>query len=119
MRNIKESTGCTACPLSRRRFLAAGCAGALGALAPKGLFPATGRADKMRVRIIYALHGIIQPGPDWPNVGFNFAPVMDGITTALAKNFPELNEAARKEVADFLNALDDHDDVHRVYAAMR
>jgi len=37
----------------------------------------------------------------------------------LAKNFPELNEAARKEVADFLNALDDHDDVHRVYAAMK
>ncbi len=37
----------------------------------------------------------------------------------LAKSFPELTEAARKEVADFLNALDDHDDVHRVYAAMR
>src|SRR6202142_1467594 len=37
----------------------------------------------------------------------------------LAKNFAELNEAARKEVADFLNALDDHDDVHRVYAAIR
>jgi YebC/PmpR family DNA-binding regulatory protein len=37
----------------------------------------------------------------------------------LAKNFPALDEAARKEVADFLTALDDHDDVHRVYAAMR
>ena len=37
----------------------------------------------------------------------------------LAKNFTELGDAARKEVADFLNALDDHDDVHRVYAAMR
>ena len=37
----------------------------------------------------------------------------------LAKSFPELSEPARKEVADFLNALDDHDDVHRVYAAMR
>ena len=37
----------------------------------------------------------------------------------LAKNFPELNETARKEVTDFLNSLDDHDDVHRVYAAMR
>jgi YebC/PmpR family DNA-binding regulatory protein len=37
----------------------------------------------------------------------------------LAKSFPELGEAARKEVVDFLNALDDHDDVHRVYAAMR
>lgn len=37
----------------------------------------------------------------------------------LAKNFPELSEAHRKEVGDFLNALDDHDDVHRVYAAMK
>src|SRR5262245_60545645 len=37
----------------------------------------------------------------------------------LAKNFPELRDAARKEVTDFLNALDDHDDVHRVYAAMK
>jgi transcriptional/translational regulatory protein YebC/TACO1 len=37
----------------------------------------------------------------------------------LAKNFPELSEAARKDVVNFLNALDDHDDVHRVYAAMR
>jgi YebC/PmpR family DNA-binding regulatory protein len=37
----------------------------------------------------------------------------------LAKNFTELNDAARKEVVDFLNALDDHDDVHRVYAAMK
>jgi YebC/PmpR family DNA-binding regulatory protein len=37
----------------------------------------------------------------------------------LAKNFPEINEAARKEVVDFLNKLDDHDDVHRVYVAMK
>jgi YebC/PmpR family DNA-binding regulatory protein len=37
----------------------------------------------------------------------------------IAKNFTELNEAARREVADFLNALDDHDDVHRVYVALK
>src|SRR5262245_13898151 len=36
----------------------------------------------------------------------------------LAKNFTDLSESARKEVTDFLNALDDHDDVHRVYAAI-
>jgi YebC/PmpR family DNA-binding regulatory protein len=35
------------------------------------------------------------------------------------KNYPEISETARKEVTDFLNALDDHDDVHRVYVAMR
>src|SRR5213593_3812062 len=37
----------------------------------------------------------------------------------LAKNFPELSASDRKDVTDFLNALDDHDDVHRVYAALR
>jgi len=37
----------------------------------------------------------------------------------LAKNFPEISETARKEVVEFLNKLDDHDDVHRVYAAMK
>lgn len=35
----------------------------------------------------------------------------------VGKNGPQLNEAQRKEVAEFLNAIDDHDDVHRVYAA--
>jgi len=37
----------------------------------------------------------------------------------IAKSYPDLDEKARKEVVDFLNELDDHDDVHRVYAAMR
>jgi YebC/PmpR family DNA-binding regulatory protein len=37
----------------------------------------------------------------------------------VAKNFTELDPAGRKEVTDFLNALDDHEDVHRVYAAMK
>ena len=37
----------------------------------------------------------------------------------VAKNFVDLSEAARNEVSTFLNALDDHDDVHRVYAAFR
>jgi YebC/PmpR family DNA-binding regulatory protein len=37
----------------------------------------------------------------------------------LAKSFPDLGEPARKDVTDFLNALDDHDDVHRVYAAVK
>jgi len=37
----------------------------------------------------------------------------------IAKNFTELEPAARKEVTEFLNALDDHEDVHRVYAALK
>jgi YebC/PmpR family DNA-binding regulatory protein len=37
----------------------------------------------------------------------------------VAKSFTDLSEAARKEVGEFLTALDDHEDVHRVYAAMK
>lgn len=35
------------------------------------------------------------------------------------KNFPELNEAQRVETGDFLQSLEDHDDVHRVWAAVK
>jgi YebC/PmpR family DNA-binding regulatory protein len=37
----------------------------------------------------------------------------------VAKNAPDLDEKARKQVVEFLNALDDHEDVHRVYAAIK
>lgn len=37
----------------------------------------------------------------------------------LAKNFAELDAAARKEVTEFLNTLDDHEDVHHVFATMK
>lgn len=36
----------------------------------------------------------------------------------VAKNAVAVSETQRKEVVDFLTALDDHDDVHRVYAAL-
>jgi YebC/PmpR family DNA-binding regulatory protein len=37
----------------------------------------------------------------------------------LAKNSTDLDAAGRKEVSDFLNALDDHEDVHHVYAGLK
>jgi hypothetical protein len=74
--------------LSRRRFIATASAGALGTLATAGLFPGCAKATKTRVRVIYALHAVVQPGPDWPNVGFDFQPVMDGITGTLTRSFP-------------------------------
>ena len=36
-----------------------------------------------------------------------------------AKNFTEVSEAQKKEVLEFLNEIDDDDDVHRVYAALK
>jgi L-fucose isomerase-like protein len=70
--------------MSRRRFLAAG-----GAACAAGLLAAPRTAcaveRKPRIRIIYALHATKQPRPDWPNVGFDFAPVMDRFNTELAQ----------------------------------
>ena len=37
----------------------------------------------------------------------------------VAKQFPALTEQDRAEVGEFLHELDDHDDVHRVWAALK
>ena len=37
----------------------------------------------------------------------------------VAKNFPDLTEPQRAEVGEFLTALDDNDDGHRVWAALK
>jgi YebC/PmpR family DNA-binding regulatory protein len=37
----------------------------------------------------------------------------------VGKNFPALTDAQRQEVAEFLQTLEDHDDVHRVWAALK
>jgi YebC/PmpR family DNA-binding regulatory protein len=45
------------------------------------------------------------------------------VTTAemgyVAKNFVDVTDAQRAEVVAFLNAIDEHDDVHRVYTALK
>jgi YebC/PmpR family DNA-binding regulatory protein len=40
-------------------------------------------------------------------------------TGYLAKQYPTLSDDQRTEVGEFLQALEDHDDVHRVWAAVR
>ena len=45
---------------------------------------------KKRIRVIYSLHADVQPGPDWPNVGFDFNPVMERMTGALSSGCPEI-----------------------------
>jgi YebC/PmpR family DNA-binding regulatory protein len=37
----------------------------------------------------------------------------------VAKNFPDLSEDERTQVGEFLQLLEDHDDVHRVWAAVK
>ncbi|MBN1509738.1 MAG: hypothetical protein JW955_23020 [Sedimentisphaerales bacterium] len=90
MKTAGWNSGCACCPMSRRRFLAAGCGACVGAT---GLLTiparmASGGTGKVRIRIIYALHAVKQPGPDWPNVGFDFAPVMERINSELANRCP-------------------------------
>ncbi|MCY3024448.1 MAG: hypothetical protein NTW87_36195 [Planctomycetota bacterium] len=80
------SAGCGGCALSRRRFLAAGCAACLGAVGLRGdeSGVSAGKGGKTRIRIVYSLHAEKQPGPDWPNVGFDFGPAMARINKELA-----------------------------------
>jgi len=86
------STGCSGCPVSRRRFLATGCAacaGAVGMLVAPRAAHAADSAGKARIKVVYALHAAKQPGPDWPNVGFDFVPVMERINSTLTNGCPE------------------------------
>jgi hypothetical protein len=81
--------------VSRREFLTgcAVCAGAAGLTgAPswlRGAVPGVSGRDKLRIRVVYALHTGVQDRPDWPNVGFDFRPVMERTTSELAKRLPD------------------------------
>lgn len=93
--NLHPPFGCAGCPLNRRRFLTRSGAAALGALgalsAPASLLAAareTRAVPAPRIRIVYALHAPVQPGPDWPNKGFDFRPVMDRVQRELTRRCP-------------------------------
>jgi len=77
--------------MSRRRFLAAGCAACAGALTGARPAQAARAARKVRIRIIYALHAVRQPKPDWPNVGFDFGPVMNRVDLELGRQCPNFD----------------------------
>ena len=91
---INTLSPCGGCHYSRRAFLAgcvgAGCLGTIGALSgfsfPDILADSASVANpksRMKVRVVFALHAPVQPGPDWPNVGFDFNPVMENTMKAL------------------------------------
>jgi hypothetical protein len=74
--------------MNRRNFLtraSTAAAGALGVLAAPAWLSAAEPKDKTRIRIVYALHGETQSGPDWPNKGFDFRPAMARINETLAR----------------------------------
>lgn len=85
-------TSACACCVSRRRFLA-GCGACLAGAAalrptPSGVFGS--EPKRLRIRVVYALHGPVQEGPDWPNKGFDFRPVMQRIEATLRESCPNM-----------------------------
>lgn len=87
------ASGCTGCPMTRRRLLANGCAacaGATGLVTASSIARAVQSENKVRIRIIYSLHAPQQPKPDWPNIGFDFRTVMKRTTAALKTGCPNI-----------------------------
>ena len=84
--------------MSRRSFLA-GCATCAGAMVipMAGSVAVAAGPSKKRIRVIYSLHADIQPRPDWPNVGFDFTPVMQEMTAALSAGCPEIEILTHSE----------------------
>ena len=77
---------------SRRRFISscAACSTCM-AISPLliGSSCSSSNSETMRIRVIYSLQQeLVQVRPDWPNVGFNFKPVIDNYNAMLSKNFP-------------------------------
>ena len=90
-----EHLSCGCCNHSRRAFLTncAKCVGAAsvfsGFIVPE-FFSSCNTASKsdMTVRVVFALHTPVQNQPDWPNIGFDFNPVMEKIMNALSAGCP-------------------------------
>jgi len=74
--------------LNRRRFISAACAACAGAAVPRIMRPGTN--GKIRLRVVFAMHAMTQDKPDWPNLGFDFAPVLTQIKNTLTNAFPDM-----------------------------
>jgi hypothetical protein len=80
--------------MNRRDFLTKGTAATLAAISVPAWLSATELAANKRIRIVYSLHSAKQTGPDWPNKGFDFGPVMEQINATLAKECPGMQFVA-------------------------
>jgi hypothetical protein len=95
MTSFKKNPGFGNAQFSRRKFIhsCTACAACM-ALAPltfgSSSWYASASRKRLKIKVLYSLHAVVQPGPDWPNVGFNFAPPMEKITSALASGFKDM-----------------------------
>jgi hypothetical protein len=82
--------------VTRRGFISScsACAACV-ALAPisfVGTSGSSGKTDKkLKIRILYSLHGPVQTKPDWPNLGFDFNPFMEKTNMILSKTFSDVD----------------------------
>jgi len=76
--------------INRRNFVqkCAACSACLAAMPAMGLQSCSPK-EKLKIHVIYSLHDAVQPGPDWPNVGYDFRPVMERFNTTLTKRCPD------------------------------
>lgn len=72
--------------INRRKFVhkCAACSACLAAFPTLDLHSSSPR-EQLKLHVIYSLHDAIQPGPDWPNVGYDFRPVMERFNKTLNK----------------------------------
>ena len=81
--------------VTRRNFITScsACA-ACAALSPMSFINtscSSGSSNKkMKIRILYSLHNLVQAQPDWPNIGFDFSTQMNDINLALTNNFSDM-----------------------------
>ena len=113
----QEYLSCSCCGQSRRAFLSncAKCLGAVGVfsgfVAPTILVAesCTPKA-RMKIRVVFALHAPVQAQPDWPNIGFDFNPVMEKMMNALSRGCPKMDFvssiAEGPEITDKIIAAD-------------
>ena len=106
MSNQRSGSGCS-CGVSRRRFIAgcAACVGGAGLLSVPSRVRAAQDDGKVRIRIVYSLHGPVQQGPDWPNKGFDFRPVMDRVNKELANPIHWNLVVALMELPGWMNKI--------------
>jgi len=103
--------------IPRRKFMSVcgGCA-ALCAATPIIGIGCSKIKEKKTIRVIYSLHATVQPGPDWPNVGFDFAPAMQRINAVLTRTCPEFEfiptQARGQEEAQNILEQDKNADIH-------
>ena len=89
MKACKSISSFTCGGMNRRQFLSgcAACAASTGILAGARKARAADDNEKVRIRIVYSLHAPVQAQPDWPNVGFDFRPVMERVKKELSNRF--------------------------------